>query len=87
MAANTDKKINYYVRIPYYMGGETHPRYWSVVMVEEGSQWHKEIQQGWLVNDAGEVVSLSSFYVSVGSEQEGDEFISAAWRRWEDAAS
>lgn len=72
----------FYVRVPREFGGEAHPRYWSVERVQEGTQRHTEIEQGWLINDAGEMVFLPASYYPVASKQAGERFIRAAWQRW-----
>lgn len=51
----------YFVKVPTYggkWGMKEEVRYWEIIPVPAGSDWAREWEEGWTLNDAGERVSL-----------------------------
>jgi hypothetical protein len=78
------KKINWYVQIPSYMGGEVHPRYWQIVCAEEGSEQDEIFRTQLIRNGCGELVPTTSWYQPFPDEQSCFHFIESNFRKWDD---
>lgn len=76
-------KRNWYVEIPRWNGGETHPRYWRVVSAEARSEQDEMYRTELTKNGSGEWVPTTAWYWPFPDQQACERFIARNLRKWE----